>query len=107
MLCAIYMFYKKSIAISRVLCVTWKKDKTRRAEADVCLPLSDLFKGNQGGLAKELEIALTNINMHKEEKKAKKAHTSSKTGEAIIPANDKENKTQPPKKAGQSEVTCS
>jgi hypothetical protein len=99
MICAIHMFYRKSIAISRVPYVTREeKDKSRRAEADVCLPLCDLSKGNQGGLANELEIALANINMRREEQKEKKAHKSSKTGEAIIPASDKENKTQPPKK---------
>ncbi len=100
------MFYRKVIAISRVPYVTREeKDQKRRAEADVCLPLSDLSKGNQGGLANELEIALANINMRKEEqekkekaKKAEKAETVLKTGEAITPANDKEIKTKPSKK---------
>ncbi len=107
MLYDLYMFNGKSIAISRIPYVTrQEKDKTIRAEADVCLPLYDLCKGSQGWLANELEIALANnLNMRKEEqekrekaKKAEKAEKSLKTGEAITPANDKENKTQPFKK---------
>ncbi len=100
------MFYRKSIDISRAPYVTREeKDRPRRAEADVCLPLCDLSIGNQGRLANELEIALANINMQKEEQerrekanKAQKSEKSLKTGEAITPTNDKENKTHPFKK---------
>ena len=78
------MSYRKSVVISRVPYVTREeKDQTGRAKARVCLPLCDLSKGNQDGLTIELEIALANISMRKEENKAKKVVKSLKTGETI------------------------